>query len=39
MPQKFTAVALGRVQYLIVLKKSVTNVNNANRIIEHAKVV
>lgn len=36
MPQKFTAVALGRVQNLIVLKEAVTNVNNADCIIKHA---
>ena len=36
MPQKFTAVALGRVQNLIVLKESVTNVNNADCIIKRA---
>lgn len=35
-PQKFTAVALGRVQNLIVLKESISNVNNTNCIVKHA---
>lgn len=36
MPQKFTAVALRRVQNLMVLKESITIVNNANCTVKHA---